>query len=383
MKNLAIIAGADIKAWGGGERYVAELSKSLETTFKITIFSRKENKNLRINDKTIKKILPLVTLTYFKELYVPVSMDWIPLTFSGIRMIKSLTKFDTVYIMDHSIFTIGLISFYLKLKKSKIKIIFGMHSPPHLFLQEDTLIKRILFKVYNPIYKKVIFNLPNIHVLNTDTYRLLKQEHYSGNLFLIPNFIYTKKQKHKNEIKVNKRKFIILFAGRLSIYAKGLDFLSQIIEKVLIKNDEIEWHIVGSGKEGNEIITKLVEKYPRNLIYKGFVPEKLLTKEYKNATIFVLTSRSETFSLVTMEAQAFGLPVISFNIPGPRDIITKFSGSFVNLFDTDAFASTILRYYNLWQEGKLDSKYKKRIISYIFSKYSDRVIIPKIKKMFS
>ncbi len=382
MEKIAIICGADIREWGGGERYVVELSKRLATDFKITIFSRKENKNLRVNEKIIKKICP-ATLVFFKELYIPVSMDWIPLTFSGIKMIKSLNKFGTVYIMDHSIFTIGLILFYLKFKKSKTKVIFGMHSPPHLFLQENTFMKKILFVMYKPIYKKIIFKIPNIHVLNIDNYKILKQEHYIGNIFFIPNFIYIKYEKTKNKTETNKRKFIVLFAGRLSTYTKGIDLLSQIIEKTLIKNKKIEWHIAGSGSDGKTLLTKLVKKYPKNLIYKGFVWKELLIKEYKKATIFTLTSRSETFSLVTLEAQIFGLPVISFNITGPRDIISDFSGSLIKPFDTDAFANEILRYYNLWEEGILDAKYKKRIINYVFNKYSDKIIIPKIKKMFS
>ena len=95
-----------------------------------------------------------------------------------------------------------------------------------------------------------------------------------------------------------------------------------------------------------------------------------------------MTSRIETFSLVTLEAQAHGLPVVAFDIKGPNDIITDFSGSVVKAFDTEYFSNEILRYYNLWKDGKLNAKYRNKIIDYTFSKYSDEIIIPKIQKMF-
>lgn len=377
MRNLAIIAGGDLRSWGGGERYVVELSKRLTNNFKITVFSRKENKNLRISDDLLKKILP-AKLIFFKEFYIPISIDWLPLSFSGLKMIRGLNKFDTVYIMDHSIFTIGLVLFYLKMKKSHTRIIFGMHSPPHLSIQNYTAFKKLLFPFYKYFYKKIIFKIPNIHVLNSDDYSLLKREKYHGKLFLIPNFIYIKRDK----IKINNKKFIILFVGRLSIYTKGLDLLSKISNQILAKNKKIKFHIIGSGDvTANHIITTLTQKYPKNFVYKGFVSENVLMKEYKNAAIFILTSRSETYSLVTLEAQSYGLPVVSFCINGPKNIIKNFSGSLVKPFDINLFTQKILEYYDFWKEGNINIKYKQKIANYVYKRYSDIIIIPKIEKM--
>ena len=95
-----------------------------------------------------------------------------------------------------------------------------------------------------------------------------------------------------------------------------------------------------------------------------------------------MTSRIEAFPAVILEAQAHGLPVIAFDTNGLSDIITAFSGSIIKQFDVDAFSNEILRYYSIWKDGKLGIKHKKRIIDYTFSKYSDKIIIPKIQKMF-
>ena len=201
---------------------------------------------------------------------------------------------------------------------------------------------------------------------------------YKNKLFFIPNFIY---EERKINGKVSN-KFIVLFVGRLdNIKHKGIDFLKNIIDKVLSTNKEIEFHIVGSGDGGENIVKGLVNNYPKNVYYKGFLTGKALDAEYENATIFVLTSRFESFGIVVLEAQAKGLPVISFDIPGPKDVITTFSGSLIKPFDIQLFSDKILEYYKLWRNNKINLKYKDKIIEYIFNKYSYKVIIPKIEKI--
>jgi len=97
-----------------------------------------------------------------------------------------------------------------------------------------------------------------------------------------------------------------------------------------------------------------------------------------------MTSRIESFPLVTLEAQAHGLPVVAFNVKGPHEIIKNdFQGELIEAFKIDKFVKAIIHFYNLWKEGKLSKDYKKRVVDYIFSRYSDEKIIPKLEKMLS
>ena len=221
---------------------------------------------------------------------------------------------------------------------------------------------------------------------NTFDLRRLKELGYKGKIYYIPNFLYYDINQIK--IKQNKKEFIVLFGGRLSVYHKGIDILIKIIEETIKKNKNIKFRIFGSGEDGQELIEKLSKKYPSNVKYLGFLPNLGLTpnsqieNEYANASLFILTSRFESFSLVTLEAQAHGLPVIAFDIKGPHDIIKKdFQGKLIEPFKIEDFVEAILYYYRLWKADKLTESYKKRIINYIFSKYSDKKIIPKIERM--
>ena len=61
-----------------------------------------------------------------------------------------------------------------------------------------------------------------------------------------------------------------------------------------------------------------------------------------------MPSRWECFPYVCLEAQACGLPVVAFDIPGPRDIIERgCTGALVLLGDTQKFQEAILGYYSL------------------------------------
>ena len=62
-----------------------------------------------------------------------------------------------------------------------------------------------------------------------------------------------------------------------------------------------------------------------------------------NASIFAMTSHNECFPLVLLEAQACGLPIISFNCPnGPRNIITDDTGVLVPHYDNPKFSEELL-----------------------------------------
>lgn len=69
-----------------------------------------------------------------------------------------------------------------------------------------------------------------------------------------------------------------------------------------------------------------------------------LDDEYLNASLFVLSSRYESMSMVLLEAQSYGLPLISFNCPdGPAEIISHDeNGLLVPAENSDALAQAVL-----------------------------------------
>jgi len=378
--KLAIFTGSDLRSFGGGEKYIVELCKRLKA-FDITVFSYEDDKSARLSKSEIKALLK-AKLKFFKTFTIPILKERIPFCFSGLKILSNLDTFDSIYIIDPSVPTIFMILMYLKMKRAKKKMIFGVHDPEFLRSQpqKNNLTRRILLCLYKPIQKAILFKIPNMHVLNTFDLRHLEELGYKGKIYYIPNFLYY--DINHIRVKQNKKKFIVLFGGRLSIYQKGIDILIKVIQEVIKANKNIKFHIFGSGEDGQKLVETLSNKYPSNVKYLGFISNDQVEIEYLNASLYIMTSRIEAFPLVVLEAQAHGLPVIAFNIKGPHDIIKNdFQGKLIEPFKIEDFVKAILYYYKLWEAGKLSENYKRQIIDYIFSNYSDKKIIPKLEKM--
>ena len=113
---------------------------------------------------------------------------------------------------------------------------------------------------------------------------------------------------------------VMLSVGRLD-YVKGFDLLIQAWAQVCHQDADWTLHIVGSGKEEAELKrqAKMLGMDDRII----FIPAtKNIDTYYKKSSFYCLSSRYEGFGMVILEAQAFGIPVISFDCDaGPSEII--------------------------------------------------------------
>ena len=73
-------------------------------------------------------------------------------------------------------------------------------------------------------------------------------------------------------------------------------------------------------------------------------PDRSLVSIYKSADLFVMPSIIETFGMVLIEAMAAGLPIITTNAPGCRDVVSNnYNGILVAPKNPEALAKGILR----------------------------------------
>ena len=68
-------------------------------------------------------------------------------------------------------------------------------------------------------------------------------------------------------------------------------------------------------------------------------------KAYADSSIYVMTSHFEGLPMVLLEAQATGLPIVSYACPsGPRDIVTDGKdGYLITPYDQDAFKERLIQ----------------------------------------
>lgn len=120
----------------------------------------------------------------------------------------------------------------------------------------------------------------------------------------------------------NVKSKIIISVGRLT-YQKGFDRLINTAEYIFQSNPQWRWFIYGEG-EDKEILEQAIKekKLTDNVKIMGNVSD--INDRYREAGLFVMTSRFEGLPMTLLEAKYCKLPIISFDIStGPRDVILE------------------------------------------------------------
>lgn len=118
----------------------------------------------------------------------------------------------------------------------------------------------------------------------------------------------------------NKKSRMILSIGRLT-YQKGFDMLIEAAKIVVEKNKDIKWIILGEGEE-RKLLEEKVKNYGLNdnIIFVGNVNN--VDEYYKDAALFVMSSRFEGLPMTLLETKPYNLPIISFKCKtGPSELI--------------------------------------------------------------
>ncbi|MBC7641844.1 MAG: glycosyltransferase family 4 protein [Flavobacterium sp.] len=159
-------------------------------------------------------------------------------------------------------------------------------------------------------------------VLNSD-----EAKYYTNkNITIIPNF--TDFQLFNNKL-IAKQKTIIA-AGRIAP-VKQFDELIKIWKMIHIDFPDWKVKIFGNGEP--KIIQELkLLIADLNLADSVFLlpATNNIQEEMLQASVYAMTSSTECFPMVLLEAQACSLPILSYDCPnGPRNIITENSDGFL------------------------------------------------------
>lgn len=147
------------------------------------------------------------------------------------------------------------------------------------------------------------------------------REWNTKNGIVIPNPSWIKTEK-KSDLK-NKK---VIAIARNS-HEKGLDRLLLIWNKIIEKHPEWILDIYTDDKKSlTEIVIDL--GVSSTIHIHDFV--KNIEEKYLESSIYAMTSRTEGFPMVLIEAMSFGVPCVAFDCPvGPRTIIKNNENGFL------------------------------------------------------
>ena len=244
-------------------------------------------------------------------------------------------KVDLIYVHTPlAAHSIRIIRFFIR---RKIKIIYHVHGLRYIPNKYD--LKSNLFRLYELILS-----------CKTDVFIVINKLDY----FSITKFVNKNKVFLVNGVGINipkkikitendKNNFII---GVISAFKKekGFDQLFEIA-KLLSSFDNIFFYIYGSGN-ASSLNRRIKKERLKNIIVKGFVDN--IENEIKQFTIFLHPSHREGLNVSIQECLSRGIPVITTNARGCKDlIIDGYNGYTYEIFDIDRAINLIISFYNM------------------------------------
>ena len=319
MKKISIIALH--LGFGGAEQCICNLANNLINDYEVEIISV-----YKLYDQPAFKLNKNIKITYLIENHKPNKDKWL----NALKKLKLIPFIKESY---NSVITL-----FLK-KHNTIKAIKNCQS--NIIISSKFLFNKWVGKYASKEIYKIAWEHNHYHgnikyaknVINScknmdklilvsnslkDFYSSkMKEMNYLCECVYIPNMLDFE-VKEKSNLKGNR----IVSIGRLSP-EKGMSDLIDIFN--IFHKKHQKWHldIIGDGSLKQSLQEKINKENLNNCItLHGFLSRTDINKILKKSSIYLMTSFTESFGLVLIEAMAFGLPCISFDsAEGANDII--------------------------------------------------------------
>jgi len=318
--NILFLNSVKVNTFGGVERWMLNLGKGLyERGHKIYYSAKKGS----------------IFINTCRSIGFPVFKNKFGIDYSIInsyRLSKILRKYDIDIVINHHNKDIKIARMASLIVNKKIVNIkrAGSIGDVKNTLENKLIYKRFVDGIITPTYD-IKYKLLKYGWLDKDLIHVIK------NGVIIPNLEGLNIKNIKNSLKVADESRVIGSFGRL-VEQKQFDkflFVSKLIKQ---KIDNVKFIIVGEGHLKDEIINISKEIGIFNdLILLDFQADPISI--YAICDIIVMTSRSEGYPNVLLEAMSVGKPVVAFGVGGIKELIKNGdNGYIIDPFDCEKMA---------------------------------------------
>lgn len=125
---------------------------------------------------------------------------------------------------------------------------------------------------------------------------------------------------YKSDLNLDKESEIVLFVGRVSPL-KGGNNLIPLAEHLITYCPRAQLLVVGQLDHLPDVPKRVKQLGLHNVTFCGPIANHELSRYFHAADVFVLPSESEGFPRVLLEAMAYGVPIVAFDVGGVRDLL--------------------------------------------------------------
>lgn len=335
MKKVTILALH--LGYGGIENVISTLANTLSSKYEVEIIS-----TYKLYNEPAYKLDEKVKVTYLKEDLKPNKKEiehyfknknyslLIKELFKAIKiyflrkylMVKAIKKVDTDVLISTRTLHNKWVSKYGNDSYRKIAWEHNHHN------NDKKYIKRLV---------KSCNNIDNL-VLVSKELTLFYKTYLGDKVVYIPNSLDKMPNKYS---KLDEKNLIAV--GRLS-KEKGFDDLLRVFKKVSLKYSDWKLNIIGDGLEKNNLLNLTKElKLGDKVVFHGYQNKEYINENLLKSSIYVMTSHTESFGLVLVEAMSYGIPCISYtSAQGANEIIkNNETGFLIENRDSDEMINKI------------------------------------------
>jgi glycosyltransferase involved in cell wall biosynthesis len=323
---------------GGTEQYLVRTAAYLSRQYGIEIDI------ITMDDRFTDRVRRMAQFYYFKRFeprlmyqddLAAIHKRLEPATYKKCRSFaelrKTLNEYDVIY-SKNELLEAALLKSMLHYSTLP-PIVFGCHTPLQ-YEEAPSIQARLHNALYSSwIYRYLADGVKAFHVLNATEYDVATRLFPHTRVVQIPHpFNVTQFRKsakeHPYRYAWDRTKTNILWVGRLT-EQKGVDELEAIIRAFNAGRlgDSVSWHIVGDGEQRSK--AEILANSNSNVHWHGRVDHQYMPSIYESCDLLISTSKWESFGLNILEAQACGMPAISYRISGPDEIVIDGQSGFL------------------------------------------------------
>ena len=217
-----------------------------------------------------------------------------------------VNKYDIIH--AHSLFSNGYIAYKLKQKHNIPYIVAVRNTDVNLFFKKMIHLRTMGANILRNAEKVIFISEP----YKKYTIEKFIPEEYKKEIgkksIIIPNGIdeFWLKNKFEGRSLPKDNKINLIYAGKIDTN-KNIETTTKACKLLIEQGYEVSYKVIGkiTDKKYNDFLNK----YPL-IEYIPYCQKEDLINHYREADIFIMPSKHETFGLVYAEAMSQGLPVI-------------------------------------------------------------------------
>ncbi len=291
------------------------------------------------------------------------------------QKLVSTTQYDLIVCQDP--FATGLVGVSLK-KKTGIKLLVGFHGDfldPYYW--QSGLLKNLAMKY---VLGKTLKHADHFRVVSEGIKQSLieKKSITADRISVVPTPVdiahFQRDEKKIQEIKTQfAGKKIILYVGRL-VHVKNIPMLLAAYQQIEQQCSNTVLVILGDGELKGEL-EQQAKSISNNIYFVGQVDHETKLQYCYAADMLVLSSESESFGKVLVEANACGIPVVSTATTGAKSIVEDgVNGYLTPVGDQQQFAIKIVELLNDESLARKLGEQGQHLVAEKFGSNSEKIV---------